>query len=131
MTNQSLFLIFNHQITQKQEADAFISLDVKKVVCLPDELKNLWSQIPPDLPKIGGYLEPLKNWLARQAKKNDYVLIQGDFGACFILVNFAFEIGLIPIYSTTEREADEEYEKDGTVNLVHQFRHRIFRKYED
>jgi hypothetical protein len=126
-----LFLIFNHQITQKQEADVFISLDVKKVVCLPQDLNEIWSQVPPDLPEISNYLEPVKNWLVRQAKKNDYVLIQGDFGACFIMVNFAFESGLIPIYSTTDREADEEYEKDGTVNLVHQFKHRIFRRYGD
>ena len=131
MTDHSLFLIFNHQITQKQEADVFVSLDVNKIVCLPDELKEVWCQIPSALPGISNYLEPVKNWLARQAKKNDYVLIQGDFGACFIMVNFAFEIGLIPIYSTTDREADEEYKKDGTIKLVHQFRHRIFRKYGD
>jgi hypothetical protein len=44
------------------------------------------------------------------------------------MVNFAFEIGLIPVYSTTAREAVEEYD-DGTIKLVHHFRHQIFRKY--
>lgn len=128
---RSLFLIFNHDITPVQENDARSSLGIEQIICLPSNLKDLWRQIPPDLTEISNYLEPIKTWLARQAAKSDYVLIQGDFGACFIMVKFAFETGLIPIYSTTEREAAEEYMEDGTVNLSHQFRHRIFRKYED
>ena len=128
--SRSLFLIFNHEITPVQESDARSFLGIEQIICLPPDLKDLWRKIPPDLTEISNYLEPVKDWLARQAKKNDYVLIQGDCGACFIMVNFAFETGLIPIYSTTEREAVEEHEKDGTVNLVHQFRHRIFRRYE-
>lgn len=128
--NTSLFLIFNHDITPVQESDAYSSFGVQQIINMPPGLKDLWRQIPPNLPKISAYLNPVKDWLAGQAKKNDYVLIQGDFGACFIMVNFAFKKGFIPIYSTTEREAVEEYKEDGTVNLVHQFRHRIFRRYE-
>lgn len=45
------------------------------------------------------------------------------------MVNFAFEKGLIPIYSTTNREAVEEYGENGSVKMTHQFRHIIFRKY--
>ncbi len=127
--NTSLFLIFNHDITPVQESDAYSSFGVQQIINMPPDLKDLWRQIPPDLPKISAYLNPVKDWLAGQAKKNDYVLIQGDFGACFIMVNFAFEINLIPIYSTTEREAVEEHKEDGTINLSHQFKHRIFRKY--
>jgi len=128
--NTSLFLIFNHDITPVQETDARNSLGVQQIINMPPDLKKLWRQIPPDLPKISDYLNPVKDWLARQARKNDYVLIQGDFGACFIMVKFAFEIGLIPVYSTTQREAIEEHKEDGTINLSHQFKHRIFRKYE-
>jgi len=127
---RSLFLIFNHEITPVQENDARDSLGIERIICLSPDLKNLWRQIPPDLTEISNYLEPIKTWLARQAVESDYVLIQGEFGACFIMVNFAFEINLIPIYSTTEREAVEERKEDGTINLSHQFRHRIFRRYE-
>lgn len=126
----SLFLIFNHDITSVQEIDAYSFLGVQRIINMPPKLKDLWRQIPPDLPKISAYLNPVKDWLSREAKKNDYALIQGDCGACFIMVNFAVEIGMIPIYSTTEREAVEEHKEDGTVNLVHQFRHRIFRRYK-
>ena len=79
---RSLFLIFNHEITHVQENDARSSLGIKQIICfLP---KNLWRQISPYLTEISNYLEPVKDWLAGQAKKNDCVLIQDDFGACFI-----------------------------------------------
>jgi hypothetical protein len=53
----------------------------------------------------------------------------GFFWSCFIRVNVAFETGLIPVYSTTEREAVEEQQSDGAVKLVHKFKHQSFRKY--
>ena len=126
----SLYLIFNHQITFRQKQDARESLGVDKVIELPPELDPLWRQIHPDLESIKNYLKPVKNWLASQAQKNDYLLVQGDFGACYIMANFAFKIGLLPIYSTTKRKAVEEHGDDGTVKLVHHFKHQIFRKYE-
>jgi hypothetical protein len=128
--NTTLFLVFNHQVTHRQEEDARDFLGVEHIVDLPSDLKDLWSQVPSELHEITAYLEPVKKWLKSQAAKNDYVLIQGDFGASYIMVIFAFEIGLVPIYSTTERDVSEEHQNDGTVNLVHQFRHRLFRKYE-
>jgi len=125
----SLFLLFNHQITPIQEADARIALGVDQIIDLPPDLHRLWRSVPPDLPEISAYLDPVKEWLAAHAAESDYLLIQGDFGACFIMVNFAFERGLIPIYSTTHREAVEEHGEDGSVKLKHVFKHRIFRKY--
>lgn len=125
----SLFLIFNHEITPRQKEDTYISLGVKHIIELPKDLKVIWSSVPPDLHSIEGYLEPVKTWLLSKAGKGDYTLIQGDFGACFILVNLAFKLGLIPIYSTTNREAVETYNNDGSVKLVHQFRHQLFRRY--
>ena len=126
----ALYLIFNHQITIRQKQDAHDSLSIDKIIELPPLLVTLWRQIPPDLESIKNYLEPLKNWLASHAQKNDYILIQGDFGACYIMINFAFEIGLTPVYSTTKREAVEQHGDDGTIKLVHNFKHQIFRRYE-
>ncbi|QTA92048.1 CRISPR-associated protein Csx20 [Desulfonema magnum] len=125
----SLFPVFNHQLTPEQESDARTSIGVGEIIALPPDLKELWGQIPPHLSELGDYLEPVKDWLASRAKAGDYVLIQGDFGACYIMVRFAFENRLIPVYATTKREAVEEHQEDGTVKMIHQFRHQIFRKY--
>ena len=126
----TLFLIFNHKLTASQEKDAKASLNINYIVELPEKLKSLWSHIPPELSEVEEYIEPIKKWLSTSAIKNDYVLIQGDFGATYLMVNFAFEIGLIPIYATTQRQAFEKTEKDGSVKVTRQFKHITFRKYE-
>jgi hypothetical protein len=128
--SKTVFLIFNHTLTQVQEEDARSSLAVDRVVPLPPELQELWSSIPPDLPQIAPVLEPIKSWLRSESRRGDYVLIQGDFGATYLMVRFAAELGLIPVYSTTRRVASEEILPDGTVRRVHHFSHVIFRRYE-
>ncbi|MBN1546783.1 MAG: hypothetical protein JW902_09005, partial [Syntrophaceae bacterium] len=96
---------------------------------LPEDLQQIWSNIPPDVPEIKTYLEPIETWLSRQAQKDDYVLIQGDFGGCFLMVNFSLAHDLIPVYSTTERMAVEEGQPNGAVKVTHHFQHQIFRRY--
>lgn len=125
----TLFLIFNHQFTAVQEVDARAALGVEHIVGLPADLQELWSNIPPELPAIRKYLVPIQTWLFSQAKKGNYVLIQGDFGACYFMVNFALAHKLIPVYSTTQREVVEENQPNGAVKLTHHFQHQIFRKY--
>jgi len=125
----SLYLLFNHELTSLQEKDALVSLGVELIKDPPSDLKSMWRQIPPDLRGVDSYLQSVKNWLKKFAEKGDYVLIQGDFGACFIMVNFALKQSLIPIYSTTEREAVEEHGENGSIKLTHQFKHHIFRRY--
>ncbi len=124
-----MFALFNHQPTDLQRNDAHRSLGVAEFVCLPPELQALWRQVPANLEAIDGYLAPIKDWLAAEGRAKDFVLIQGDFGATWIMVNHAFKLGLVPVYSTTERQAEETIAADGTVQLVHTFRHRRFRRY--
>jgi hypothetical protein len=125
----SLFLIFNHRFTEAQESDARTSLGVTEIVNLPKNLKDIWNNIPPGMAEISDHLSPVSDWLNAASKHGDYVLVQGDFGACYLMILFAIEHRLIPIYSTTERRAVEEHQPDGSVKLTHEFRHRIFRRY--
>jgi len=123
------FLIFNHRFTAAQEATARDSLGVSRIVPLSADLQKLWSQIPPELDRLQAYLQPLQQWLAAQARPGDYALIQGDFGATFLMVRFALEQGLTPVYATTSRQVTEETHPDGTVTVTRNFRHQIFRRY--
>ena len=75
------------------------------------------------------FLKPVREWLAEVAAMADFVLIQGDFGATCLMVAFANNLGLTPVYSTTYREATETHQSDGSVTLTHQFRHCRFRTY--
>jgi hypothetical protein len=124
-----MILLFNHTLTQDQKDDARRSFGVEGFVTMPDDVRKIWGQIPPHLNGLHEYLEPVKRWLADIAKAGDYVLIQGDFGATYLLVNYAKELQLKAIYATTTREAVEQTQLDGSVKMQHVFKHRLFRKY--
>jgi hypothetical protein len=104
-------------------------LAVSSIIQPPDPVQTLWECVPPDLPAIEDYLAPVKDWLTEQAGCGDFLLVQGDFGATYLMVRYAFDRGLIPVYSTTERQVFEDRLPDGRVKAMHAFSHRRFRKY--
>ncbi len=125
---KQLFLLFSHRLTPDQERDAKETLDIEKCVKLPDELQQLWSNIPPELATLEEYLTPLKAFVTTHAKKGDYALIQGDFGGCYLMVNHVVSLGVKPIYATTTREVTEKTVGD-KVEKISLFKHVRFREY--
>ena len=127
--NKKLFLIFNHHITEEQVQNAEKDLGIADIIEMPQRLKDIWKQIPPHKEKICSYIDPVKNWVFTHAGEGDVLLVQGDFGATYLMVEFAFKNDLIPVYSTTVRQAAEFKQPDGSLKTEHVFRHRMFRKY--
>lgn len=78
---KTLFLIFNHQFTPLQSEDAGRSLGVERIETMPEPVREVWGNVPPELAEIREYLAPVREWLDHNAKAGDAVLIQGDFGA--------------------------------------------------
>lgn len=124
-----LLLLFNHTMTTDQQDAAMRELGITRFVTPPLLLQRLWSNIPPESDRLLPVLEPLLVWLNDVCRRGDYILIQGDFGACFLLINRALQLGLVPIYSTTTRQAIEAHLDDGRVRLEHTFKHVRFRTY--
>jgi hypothetical protein len=124
-----LYLLFSHRLTDQQNIDAHEDLGVKEIYHLPEDLKVLWSHIHPDLAAIKDYIHPVKEWLTSRIKAGDYILIQGDFGATYQMVRWAFAKGLRPIYATTERKVVEIRNGD-KVNSKKVFEHVRFRFYD-
>lgn len=129
MSAGTLWVLFNHTLTPDQEWDARRALEVDHFEMPPESVSALWRQIPPELETLSRYLAPVRKWLKSSAAPGDVVLIQGDFGACWLMVAAAFEFGLVPVYSTTRREALETVEADGHLKITHRFRHVAFRSY--
>ncbi len=127
----SLIVLFNHTLTPAQEADARASLGATRITGPPEGIRKIWSRVPPEPEGIAGYLAPVFDWLAGAARPGDFVLVQGEFGATFQVVRFCFERGLVPVYSTTRRVAQEEHLADGSVAVRHVFSHVRFRRYGD
>lgn len=122
-------MLLNHPLTPDQRQSVSSELGVGEVIFLPPALQARWRQVPPDLPELSAFLQPLRQWLAAQARPGDFVLVQGDFGATFLMVQFAREQGLVPVYATTRRESREEPQPDGAVKTTRCFVHQRFRKY--
>ena len=123
-----LILLFSHKLTDLQKIDAKESLDINDFIYLPSNLQKIWSQIPANIYDISPYLNQIKEYVQANTNQGDYILIQGDFGATYEMVQYAKEINLIPIYSTNSRESIEE-EIDGKVVKKSIFIHNIFRRY--
>ncbi len=125
---RQMFLLFSHNLTFEQIEDAKKNWNITNFIPLPNELQELWSNIPPNVKDIEEYLEPIYNWLAKNSKQDDLALIQGDFGATCKMAAFAKNIGLIPVYATTKRNAIEKI-VDGKIIKTSTFEHIMYRKF--
>lgn len=124
-----MFLLFSHRLNADQAADARQQWGVTDYRLPPKQVQDIWSQLPADVPEIRPYLAPAIAWLDRLAKTGDLALIQGDFGATYIMVDHAKSLGMVPVYATTERLAEEKSLPGGAVRQSHIFKFRRFRVY--
>ncbi len=125
---KSCFLLFSHKLTPEQAGDLKENWQVENIIPLPARLQFLWSNIPPDLSELNGYLEPIKHWLKQNARPGDLALIQGDYGATYLMVGYALSLKLTPIYATTERIVKETLRGQETI-VQRVFKHKGFRQY--
>ena len=125
---KKLFLFFSHTLTIAQEQDAKALFGIEEFVVLSDELQTLWSNVPSDLADVSGYLEPLKNYLKLEFSSDDVVLVQGDFGATYHIVNFVNSLGLKAVHATTKRNVVEKV-IDNKIVKTSLFEHVRFRVY--
>jgi len=125
-----LFLFFSHVMTEAQASDARRILGVSDIFHLPTHLVNQWGSVDPSAESLESTAVPFKEWLSANARTGDLVLVQGDFGLTYIMVNYAFGMGCVPVYSTTERVAGEKQGEGGAVELTKTVRHVIYRRYE-
>jgi len=123
-----LFLLFSHKLTDEQIKDAKENLGISEFVYLPEDLQYKFSNVPPEIEDIKEYSKDFKEFLKNNAKKDDYVLVQGDFGVVFQIVEFCKENSLKAIYSTTKRVSKEK-KIEGKIVKISEFKHVRFRKY--
>ena len=93
-------------------------------------MQDIWSNIDPDSKSLKQTLAPIKDFVTKIIEKKDTVLIQGDFGACFIMVEFCKKLGAVPVYATTKRISKEYKNDDGKIEKKSIFEFRRFREYE-
>ncbi|CAA6799147.1 MAG: Unknown protein [uncultured Sulfurovum sp.] len=126
---KKMFLLFSHTLTATQKEDISNNLKVKKTYTLPKNLQKLWSQVPVEKDLLfGDYLLDIEKCLLENLSSGDYVLIQGEFGASYHMINFSKTHGFIPVYSVSKRIV-RELTEDGIVKKYSEFVHEFFREY--
>ncbi|MBE0490776.1 MAG: hypothetical protein IBX44_00830 [Sulfurospirillum sp.] len=127
---KQMILLFSHTLTNSQEIDAIYNLGVGEFIYLPLELQKLWSEVSPQSDDVTAYLQPIKDFILKSAKQEDYILIQGDFGCTVEMVDFCKKNELIPLYSTNKRDSKECFLEDGNrVIKKSSFEHIRYRLY--
>lgn len=120
------YLFFSHTLLKEQILELKNKFQCKEIIYLPKELQDLWSNINED----DDYSTIFFEYLERNAKENDYVLVQGEWGATYKMINFCKIKKFIPIYSFSRRVAYEEL-REGILVKTSYFKHIKFKKYED
>jgi phosphomannomutase len=126
-----MLLIFSHRLTEEQVKEAKKNFNVTEFVYLPEDLQYIWSNVPPEGEFNERYLDGIKSFLISNSNENDYVLVQGEYGATYLMVKWCFENNLIPIYSTTKRVYEFTKNDDETIENKHIFKHVSFRLYKN
>ena len=124
---KTLFILLNHKLSDEQKSEAKTRFGIEKFVDLTNEK---WSNIPPELECLDEILEEFKSALKSNAKKGDYLLVQGDFGATYAMIRHALNLGIIPIYATTKRVVIEAIENGVTISKK-SFAHERFRVFSE
>ena len=122
------FCLLNHVLTQKQLDELAQKYQVSDVEYPPKDVSELWSQIPTGNELFKSDLKSVIQWL-QKAESKSLIIIQGEFGSTFALVDWALSNALIPIYAVTKRIETEE--KKGEKIVRHYiFEHECFREYK-
>lgn len=122
------FCLLNHELTQNQIKELKEEFNVSQIIYPSKELSQLWSQIPPSKRTDKTIINKIISML-EFAKKDDVLIVQGDFASTFMIVDFALKNELIPICATTKRIAKESRQGE-VVKREYIFEHVCFRKYE-
>jgi hypothetical protein len=123
-----VFCLLNHTLTDLQNVELESKFSATQIIYPPAQLQSAWSEIP-TVDELNPYIfKPFISWLLSNAHAEDYLVIQGEFGATVCMVEFSFSKGLIPLHSVTKRVA-KEHKVGEKVYRNYLFQHICFRKY--
>lgn len=122
------FCLLNHILTEKQISELKEKFGVKTIVYTPESLSKKWSQIPAT-PKIdSNVISSTIQWLS-VAQPGDILIVQGEFGSTFVLVDYGLKNKLVPVHAVTKRVSEEKRSRN-QITKQNVFKHVCFRKYE-
>ena len=95
---KKIILLFSHTLTEPQRKELIENWNCDEIIYMPNKLKNNWMNVVDDVD-----VNQFKKFLLDNLQKGDYVLIQGEWGLTYNMINFAKENSFIPLYAGTTR----------------------------
>ena len=122
------YCLLNHELTENQKNELLTRFNCQSIIYREKELTAIWSQIPAVESIDLSVIKAVTDWLG-DAQEGDVLIIQGEFGATFMLVDYALKNKMIPLHAVTKRVATEQRNGE-TVQRQYIFEHVCFRRYE-
>lgn len=122
------YCLLNHELTENQKNELFTKFNCESIIYPEKELSAIWSQIPAVESIDLSVIKAVTDWLGN-TQEGDVLIIQGEFGSTFMLVDYALKNKMIPLHAVTKRVATEQRNGE-TVQRQYIFEHVCFRRYE-
>jgi hypothetical protein len=122
-------VLLNHQLTGEQKENACKDLNIDEFVLMPKEIADIWSNSDPSDCSVLAYIKKVIGWLEESTSLGDYVIVQGDYGLTFAVVDWCLDNGRKAVYATTERIAKESRDEN-IIKVQREFRFVRFREYQ-
>jgi hypothetical protein len=83
-----MYVLTNYDLTNEQMNDAKETLGVKEFVQVPQEMLEIWRNMPPEWNShdIKLRLIPIRSWLHGHIRNNDILIVQGELINVFYIV---------------------------------------------
>lgn len=124
-----VFCLLNHTLTQNQEYEIDLLFHTQQIIYPQQSIKELWSNLPVTKLISKKHIDTIIEWLnEHNAHKGDAIIIQGEFGHTFALIDYLLKKEMIPLHAVTKRVATEKYNGE-KVERHYIFEHQCFREY--
>lgn len=122
-------VIFNHALTEEQRRDLKESWGVSTISSTPQEVKNLWGNIPPeaDTEEVKEISSKIVEEISKILSPGDCAVVQGEPTVWYYTIQGLKELGIKPLVATTKREAIEIKEGEKIIKKA-VFKHIRFRE---
>lgn len=127
LKSKKVLALISHQILPEQEQELINIFKIGEIKFLPENLQQIWSNVLYD-DNYYTNLNEIIDYMLSILNEEDYVIVQGNWGYVYKLVEEAKKNKIIPLYAFSIRDSSEEI-INGEVVKITKFRHQCFVEY--
>lgn len=124
---KKVLALISHKILPEQEQELKNRFEIVDIKFLPENLQQIWSNVLYD-DKYYTNLNEIIDYMLSILNEEDYVIVQGNWGYVYKLVEEAKKNKIIPLYAFSVRDSSEDI-INGEVVKITKFKHQCFVEY--